>query len=286
MKSRVIYEALPTYDKQYQAFDGAPRFSFVEGSTKSGKTAGALDWQFREWINDAGAAEHWWVAPVYGQANIAFVRAKRAMHDAIRYGIIQVNNTDKAFINSKGCVWRFRSAMNEDNLYGEDVRSLVLDEASRASEEAFVSCRSTLTATRGKARVVGNIRGTNNWFYRMCRKIESGGMTKNYDYSKLTSADAVAAGVLDIEEIEEAKRILPLGAFEELYLVHSSGRDCKLFQATFLLHIWGCSELHPGKGLGFRCYGTKRPESRSRLHMRPAPVEACRRSDPCSRGCC
>ena len=232
-KLKVYYDALPMYLKQHEAFASGIRFSFVEGSTKSGKTAAALDWQFIEWANDDGAAEHWWVAPVYGQANIAFLRMKRALHDSIKLKMVQVNNTDKAFINRKGCVWRFRSGLNEDNLYGEDVKSLVLDEASRTTEDAYISCRSTLTATRGKARIIGNIRGTTNWFYSLCRRIESGDMPSAYAYHKLTSADAVAAGVLDPEEIEDARKTLPTAAFEELYLCIAHEGTASFFRLPF-----------------------------------------------------
>ena len=229
----IKYRAVNMYPKQRAAFDALTRYVFVEGSTKSGKTAGALDWQFREWINDDGAAEHWWVAPVYGQANIAFARVKRMFHLLIRAKLLQINNTDKAFVNRKGCVWRFRSALNEDNLYGEDVASLVLDEASRASEEAFISCRSTLTATEGKMRAIGNIRGTNNWFYRRCRQIEKNLLSSNYSYHKLTSTDAVEAGVLSAKEIEDARLLLPAAAFSELYLCEAQEGIASFFRFPF-----------------------------------------------------
>ena len=268
LKTKVIYKALRTYQKQRAAFDDAPRFAFLEGSTKSGKTAGALDWQIRQWINDDGAAEHWWVAPVYGQANIAFSRVKRALTQSIKLGMISVNNTDRAFINHKDCVWRFRSALNEDNLYGEDVQSLVLDEASRTSEGSFISCRSTLTATRGKARIIGNIRGTSNWFYKLCRLIEGGGMPNTYSYSKLTSSDAVKAGVLDPAEIEEAKRIMPQAAYEELYLCIAQAGTASFFKLPFNYSTGGDKKVCFSTRLGFSSYRTKRRKSRSRLHLR------------------
>jgi len=95
-----------------------------------------------------------------------------------------------------------------------------MDEASRMREEAFHAIRSTLTATRGPMRIIGNVKGRKNWFYRMCRKAQSG--EPDYSYHKITAWDAVEAGVLDQEEIESARRDLPENVFRELYLAEPS----------------------------------------------------------------
>jgi hypothetical protein len=60
-------------------------------------------------------------------------------------------------------VIRFKSGEKTDSLYDEDVWAAVLDEASRMREEAFHAIRSTLTATRGKVRLIGNAKGRKNW---------------------------------------------------------------------------------------------------------------------------
>ena len=86
------------------------------------------------------------------------------------------------------------SADNPDGLYGEDVWAVVMDEASRTKEEAFHAVRSTLTATRGPFRGIGNVKGRKNWFYAMARKAEAG--EPELSYHKITAADAIAAGVL------------------------------------------------------------------------------------------
>ena len=228
------YKALRSYPKQTAAFDSAARYSFTEGSTKSGKTVKALDWQFRQWINDKRGVEHWWVAPVYAQALIGFARVKRAAYRAIAQGYLTVNNSDRAILNPFGTPWRFRSGLNDDSLYGEDVGSVVLDEASRTSEKAFISCRSTLTATRGPMRVMGNVRGTSNWFWRLCREIEKGEFPDSYEYHKLVSSDAVSAGILHQQEIDDARAVLPEAAFNELYLCEASDAIASFFKVPRL----------------------------------------------------
>jgi hypothetical protein len=119
-----------------------------------------------------------------------------------------------------GAVISFKSGEKPDGLYGEDVFAAVIDEASRMREEAWHALRSTLTATRGHARLIGNVKGRKNWFYALCRRAEAG--EAGMSYHKLIAADAVDAGVLADEEVADAKRILPDAVFRELYLAEPS----------------------------------------------------------------
>ena len=96
----------------------------------------------------------------------------------------------------------------------------VIDEASRCREEAWIAVRSTLTATKGPVRIIGNVKGRRNWAYQLARLAEGG--EANMGYHKLTAYDAVEGGVLDVAEVEQAKRILPEHTFKELYLAEPS----------------------------------------------------------------
>jgi phage FluMu gp28-like protein len=116
-------------------------------------------------------------------------------------------------------IW-FKSAEKPDNLYGEDVYAAVIDEASRVREESYHAVRSTMTATRGFLRAVGNVKGRHNWHFRMCRRAQGG--DPDMEFHKIIAADAVEAGVLAAEEIEDARRQLPEQVFRELYLAEPS----------------------------------------------------------------
>jgi phage FluMu gp28-like protein len=100
------------------------------------------------------------------------------------------------------------------------VYAAVIDEATRVREEAWHAVRSTLTATRGPIRIIGNVKGRRNWAYQLARRAESG--EPDMHYAKITAYDAVAAGVLDAAEIADAKRTLPEAVFRELYLAEPS----------------------------------------------------------------
>ena len=137
------------YPAQHAAIFAPERYSVIEASTKAGKTAGCIVWQMAQCLERVG--NHWWVAPVYQQARIAFDRAKAYLPREI-YAANE-SRLELTFLN--GAVWSFRSGEKPDNLYGDDVRSAVIDEASRMREASFIALRSTLTATGGPLRVIG-----------------------------------------------------------------------------------------------------------------------------------
>ncbi len=208
----VIYERPPLYQKQSDAFFHGHRFGAVEGSTKSGKTHGGMAWLFEQAIKESPYPNLWWVAPVYKQARIAYDRYCRAIPATLRTA-----NDSKMTIElaNKRKMW-FVSGEKPDNMYGDDVAAAVVEEASRLRQESWHALRSTLTATRGPCRIIGNVKGKKNWFYKQCRRAEAG--AHGWGFSKIVSSDAVAGGVLDAQEILDAQADLPEAVFKELYL--------------------------------------------------------------------
>lgn len=188
------------------------RYALIEASTKAGKTVGCLAWLIEETLKGHANQNFWWVAPVYEQAKIAYRRLKNNLSQ----GIFKPNESELSLTFLNGARLVCKSGEKPDNLYGEDVFAAVADEASRMREESWFALRSTLTATKAPVRIIGNVKGRKNWFYKLARRAEVG--EPNMRYQKITAHDAIEAGVLDSEEIEDAKRTLPKEVFEELYL--------------------------------------------------------------------
>ena len=203
------------YPAQHEAIYHPARYVVIEASTKAGKTLGCLVWQMGRVIEDGGV--HWWVAPVYAQARMAYERALGMLPRPL---VVSKSRSTLEIGLVNGARWAFRSGEQPDNLFGEDVRSAVIDEASRCRDEAWFAVRSTLTATRGPIRAIGNVRGRSNWHYRLARAAEAG--EPDHHFARLTAWDAVAGGVVDRAEIEDAKRVLPDHVFRELYLAEPS----------------------------------------------------------------
>lgn len=197
---------------QLDAIFCAERYGVIEASTKAGKTAGCLIWLFeRASVYGGSGRAYWWVAPVYSQAEIAFRRMKRALPRSL----YKSNDTEQTLELPNGARLFFKSGEKPDNLYGEDVYAAVVDEASRIREESWHALRSTLTATRGPVRIIGNVKGRGNWFYHLARKAQRG--APDMHYAKITAYDAVAAGILNQQEIDDARSVLPEQVFRELY---------------------------------------------------------------------
>ncbi len=211
---RIKLPALTEYQGEH-LFHKA-RTVVIEASTKSGKTFGCIVWQGHKVLSDRHAQEHWWVAPVYAQAHIAYRRVKRMIPPELFVS----NDTDHRLTFINGASWWFKSAEIPDNLYGEDVASIVIDEASRMREEAHHALRTTITATGGPMRVIGNVKGRRNWAWRLARKAEAG--APGYHYARITAHDAIEAGLFDKAELRAAEGDLPEHVFRELYFAEAS----------------------------------------------------------------
>ena len=199
------------YPKQLEAIYAPQRYSLIEASTKSGKTVGCMVWLAEQaWLGKSGH-EFWWIAPIYEQARIVFRRLSRGL----TRNTFTANQADSSITLANGAVLRFKGADNPDSLYGEDVHAAVIDEATRVKEDAWHAVRTTLTATRGKVRIIGNVKGRRNWAYRLARRAESG--EPDMHYARITAYDAIQAGVLAQSEIDDARSQLPASVFKELY---------------------------------------------------------------------
>jgi hypothetical protein len=170
-----------------------------------------MAWQMEEVLSAPPGSQHWWVAPILAQAKIPFRRAQRGLPPSTYVA----NLTDSTLTFPNGATWWFKGADNPDSLFGEDVYSAVIDEATRCREETWHAIRTTLTATRGKVRIIGNVKGRRNWAYRLARRAESG--EPDMHYARITAYDAIQAGVLAQSEIDDARSQLPANVFRELY---------------------------------------------------------------------
>jgi len=234
----------PMAQYQMDAIFCAERSSIIEATTKCGKTFGCMCWLLAEaFERGLRGHEFWWVAPVYPQAEIAFRRFK-AMLGAIDpdRSKWKPNAKDLTVTLPNGSIIRHRSGDKPDNLYGEDVQAMVIDEATRLREEAWHACRTTITATRGRLRIIGNVKGRRNWAYKLAQRAKAG--REGWRYGRMTADDAIEAGILKREEVEAAAEDLPEDVFRELYYAEPSDDGGNPFG---LKHIAACIEPLSGE---------------------------------------
>ena len=228
--SPLTFRRVPLYPKQAAIVDDPARFTITEATTKAGKTMSHIEWLLGE-ADRIGHGNLWWVATINDTADIAYRRTQERLRglldssgELIRVGdpVPFTKNDTRKFVDVFGARIWFKSADKPDSLFGEDVYALVGDEISRWKEDAWTACYSTLTATKGRAKLIGNVKGRKNFAYRLARKAEGNGSAEGWSYHKLTALDAIAGGVIDEATVEEARRDLPPDAFAELYMAEAA----------------------------------------------------------------
>lgn len=218
------------------------RFTITEASTKAGKTHSHIIWLFGKAheYKEAIGKNYWWVAPVYNQSKIAFKRLKRNL---VQYGVYSFNESNLIITCPNGSEIHFKSADNPDNLYGEDVYACVFDEAPRAKEEAWFALRSTLTATKAPCKIIGNFGGISNWVHKLKEKSK---IDKEYEYFKVTCWDAIKEGILEEEEVLQAKKDLPDKIFKALYEAEASEDEGQLVNNESILKLFSNTHIESG----------------------------------------
>lgn len=218
MTKRLTIKMPKLYPKQRDALFRRERIGKIDGSTKSGKTVGALCWQLDQGITHRPGMTHAWTAMTHPQSKTAYRRMRRilARVDQLR-GMWDGNDSEQRIILWNGSTFVYRGSENLDALYSGDAGSVIVDEDSRCKEGTLDAMLSITTATGGPIRCIGNVKGRGNWAYQLGAKIRSGQIADAY-YAKLTCLDAVEAGVLSQSVVDDARSMLPDAAFRELYL--------------------------------------------------------------------
>ena len=241
MKIKIKKPKLTSYQKDF--LYNPARFTIVEASTKAGKTFPCIYWIFERAHESWNKPNynHWWVAPVYSQTKIAFNRLRVKLG---RYHAYKINESNLIITCPNGVKICFKSADKPDNLFGEDVYSIVFDEAPRAKVDAFYALRTTITATKGIMKLIGNFGGFSNWMHQLKDKAKT---DKQYSYYKITAWDAVREGILEEEEILQAQKDLPPKIFKQLYLAEGQESLDQLIDYEAMNNMWTNSHAQRGK---------------------------------------
>lgn len=249
---KINYTRPPLYPYQTAILNSTARFTITEAATKVGKTASHVVWLFESALQCSKGQSVWWVAPTITQAKIAYERMKVQIN--IR-DFFTFNETNRVITLLTGAKIEFKTAEKPDNLYGDDVYAFVFDEFTRAREQAWHALRSTITATGGKGKFIGNVKGSKNWGHRLAMRAKNDN-DPNYEYFKITAYDAANAGMMTkdgrplIDEIRDAKRDMPPNVFQELYLAEATDEGSNPFNLKF---IKDCTQ--PLSTLPAICYG-------------------------------
>lgn len=204
------------YPKQLQILNFPTRFTIIEALPQCGKTETCLTWLFEKFLTYKMGDIGWWIEPTYEMSkSLGFNRLKMFIDEC--RDLFEFNETALSIKNKKtGGLIKFKSGDHPDNLYGDTIKDVVLDEASRMKEDVYFACYSRIIQTKGNMKLIGNVTGSNNWSYKLARRVEAGEL-HDWSYLKISPKDAIDANVLSQEMINDAEATLPKGVFLELY---------------------------------------------------------------------
>jgi hypothetical protein len=153
----------------------------------------------------------WWVAPTYRQARKPFNMLLSAL---LPTGlVVDKSRADLRIELATGWTWEGRSADRPDNLRGEGVDDLVVDEHAMISDETWHEClEPTLMDAEGSLLSIGTPRGRRGWGYENYRRGQSAMTAAEYESFKYTVYDAA---FIPLKEVARAKRDMPKRAFDQ-----------------------------------------------------------------------
>jgi len=211
------------HDGQARLHRSEARFRLAVCGRRWGKTLAAANedakfcWENPEWRGLSGnepprPTMTWWVAPTYGQSVKAFNVMTQGFAGAIakkKSAIGQMSITWK-----NGAVTEFQSSERYDNLRGEGVRFMVIDEAAMVSKAAWEEVlRPMLTDTMGRALIISTPKGK-NWFYQMYQR----GLDPDEPEFESFSFPTASSPYIPDSEVEFARLTLPEDTFAQEYL--------------------------------------------------------------------
>jgi len=192
---------------QQQIHDSDARFKVVSCGRRFGKTfLGGTECL----ITAIKGGRAWWIAPTFKMAEVGW---RPMAATAMQFPKVEIRLVDRMIVFPGGGSVTVRSAEDPDKLRGDSLDLAVFDEAAYIKPEAWThAVRPTLTDRHGKAMFFSTPAGRNHFW----EKYQNGIRQENGWQSWLfpTSANPL----MDPEEIEAAKRLLPEMIFRQEYL--------------------------------------------------------------------
>lgn len=161
----------------------------------------------------------WWVAPTYRTGEVGWRPLVRILKQVPG---IDISKTERTIRMVNGGIVSIRSADKIDNLRGEGLDYIVLDEAAYMEKEIWYEVlRASLSDKEGKALFISTPKGK-NWFYEIFMI-----NNKNWKSYQFTSYENP---YIKRSEIEDAKAELPNLTFSQEYLGQFVTSEGQLFK--------------------------------------------------------
>jgi len=209
-KEQVIKIPYSPHPAQKQFHSSKARFRILAAGRRFGKSQAAAN----EAIKFAVKKPHsvsWITAPVYAQAMISW----RMIKQFLPFELIKEPHITEKYIEliNGSTIW-VKSADNYDNLRGEGIDFLIIDEAAMVAKEAWEEAlRPALSDKQGKAVFISTPKG-HNWFFELFTRGQDPQFTQYKSWKFLTADNPYISS----QEIEEARTTLPELVYRQEYM--------------------------------------------------------------------
>lgn len=206
---------------QLKLHNAKARFRVSCWGRRAGKTFGCCNEHVKKGV-ERRKSLNWWVAPTYKQAQIAFENIVRAMRDQM---VSKPNYTQLKF-KLYSSEFEFRSAKNPDDLRGDGVHFLTMDECRDIKARAwFEVMMPMLTDTDGEAVFISTPQG-HDWFYHLYQLGQDPLQKEYWSFN----APSMINPYLPLSFIEEMRSKMPEDKFEQEILAIFKPNQATVFK--------------------------------------------------------
>jgi hypothetical protein len=212
-------------ETQKEIFSSPNRFLTVDAGRRWGKSLVGLNWALEGACKEGGPI--WWIAPIYAQSKMAYRRllsaAKKGGADK---AIKSKSDTELRIEFVNGVSLEFKSADNYENLRGEGLKRVVVDEAARVKREVFEEIiRPAISDTAGRVLFLSTPKGK-NWFYDLWTRGKDP-LQQAFKSWKFPTSDNPK---VPADDIEQARQSLPMDVFSQEYLAEFLENQAGVFR--------------------------------------------------------
>jgi PBSX family phage terminase large subunit len=156
-----------------------------------------------KWALEDDASISMWLAPIYGQSKKVFQELSNLLSNTSLTKSVNKSELTITFIN--GSIIYFRSAEREDNLRGNTLDYLVVDEAAYIRDTVWNQVLRATVLVKGKKILFLSTPRGRNWFYEMALR----GDSEDYIQYKTFKGSSFDSPFITEQELLEAKMSLP-----------------------------------------------------------------------------
>lgn len=234
---------------QQAILESPARFRMVACGRRWGKTVTCAKETRDDLLEHGEGWLTWWTAPTYQQAEIGMRAVLEELPDDV---VADVNRSKLRVEVVTGAIVEFKSADQPDNLRGEGVDKLVIDEAPEVSQYAWEhALRPTLTDSEHSRMIaIGTPKGR-GWFYRLWER----GNSPDWEEYESFQAPTAQNPFINADDVAEARQTIPDRVFRQEYLAEfiddAGGVFPKLDECGVLVEYeWAELEGTPPYALG------------------------------------